>query len=139
MKGMEMSKIMSFIDVTALDNVQPGKTIHVESGGIEILLANVSGTIYAVSDRCGHQNAPLSKGILDGKIITCPLHYSQFDVTTGKLISGPVHPKMEGLDMLPQEFMKMMSHMGEITAPIKTHDLKTFPVKVEGKRIYVKV
>ena len=71
---------------------------HVEVKEIEIVLANVNGKIYAVSERCGHQNAPLSKGTLNGKIITCPLHHAQFDVTTGKMISGMVELSLPGMD-----------------------------------------
>jgi 3-phenylpropionate/trans-cinnamate dioxygenase ferredoxin subunit len=33
--------------------------------------------------------ADLSRGTLEGKIITCPRHGSKFDITTGESISGP--------------------------------------------------
>jgi len=33
---------------------------------------------------CGHRQAPLSKGKLDGYVIECPLHFATFDVGTGK-------------------------------------------------------
>lgn len=35
------------------------------------------------------------------KIVTNPPHFSRFDVTTEKMISGPVEAMMEGLDKLP--------------------------------------
>jgi nitrite reductase/ring-hydroxylating ferredoxin subunit len=54
------------------------------------VLANVGGAFYAISDVCGHRNAPLSRGRLDGYLIECPLHFAQFDVRTGELVSGPV-------------------------------------------------
>jgi len=53
-------------------------------------LANVEGAYYAISDVCGHRNAPLSRGKLNGYLIECPLHFAQFDVRTGELVSGPV-------------------------------------------------
>ena len=56
----------------------------------ELVLANVGGNVYALADRCAHMNAPLSMGTLDGTTIICPLHFSRFDVRTGKKISGPV-------------------------------------------------
>jgi 3-phenylpropionate/trans-cinnamate dioxygenase ferredoxin subunit len=41
----------------------------------------------------------LSKGMLEGNTVTCPRHKSKFDVTTGKVVSGPkiplVHPKIK--------------------------------------------
>jgi nitrite reductase/ring-hydroxylating ferredoxin subunit len=55
-----------------------------------VLLAHVDGSFYAISDVCGHRNAPLSRGKLDGHIVECPLHFAQFDVRTGKLVDGPV-------------------------------------------------
>jgi len=58
----------------------------VELKGIYILIANVDGQFYALDDRCGHMNALLSMGTLNGKIVTCPFHYAQFDVTTGQKV-----------------------------------------------------
>jgi len=130
---------MNFVEVASTDDVPVGTTRHVESKGTEIVLANVGGKIYAVSERCGHQNAPLSKGTLNGNIITCPLHHAQFDVTTGKMISGMVELSLPGMDKLPKEFQDAMKAIGELTSHIKTHDLQSFPVKITGKRIFVLV
>src|SRR5947208_10390834 len=55
-----------------------------------VLLANVEGRFYAISDICGHRNAPLSRGRLTAHIVECPLHFAQFDVRTGKLVDGPI-------------------------------------------------
>jgi nitrite reductase/ring-hydroxylating ferredoxin subunit len=62
--------------------------IHVEVDGKEIMIANVEGRFYAMDDRCPHMNALLSKGTLNGSIVTCSRHFSSFDVITGKAISG---------------------------------------------------
>jgi nitrite reductase/ring-hydroxylating ferredoxin subunit len=35
---------------------------HVEIKGKEIAIINLDGKYYAINDRCGHMNAPLSKG-----------------------------------------------------------------------------
>ena len=55
-----------------------------------VLLANVEGTFYALSDVCGHLRAPLSRGRLEGYSVECPLHFARFDVRTGAPIDGPV-------------------------------------------------
>jgi len=55
-----------------------------------VVLANVDGAFYALRDACGHRNAPLSRGRLEGHLIECPLHFAQFDVRTGELVDGPV-------------------------------------------------
>jgi len=54
-----------------------------------ILLVNVAGVFHALSDACGHQRAPLSRGRLEGHVIECPVHFARFDVRTGRLLSGP--------------------------------------------------
>ena len=74
---------------------------HIEAKGKECI-ANVSGKFFMIEDQCGHQNASLAIGTLQGKIVTCPLHFSRFDVTTGKKISGSVEAKMGWLDKPPR-------------------------------------
>lgn len=51
-----------------------------------ILLANVGGNFYAVTAVCPHMGGYMPIGVLDGNIIKCPVHGSQYDVTTGKLV-----------------------------------------------------
>ena len=65
----------------------------------EVLIANVNGVYYAIGNICTHMGGNLSKGMLEGNTVTCPRHKSKFDVTTGKVVSGPkiplVHPKIK--------------------------------------------
>jgi hypothetical protein len=42
-----------------------------------------------------------------------------------------------GMETFPQEMQKMFARMGEIMAPVRTHDQPVFPVKVEGGNILV--
>ena len=79
-----------FVPVAKASELSPGQMKWVAVNGERRVLANVEGTFYAISDVCGHRNAPLSRGKLDGYLIECPLHYAQFDVRTGKLVNGPV-------------------------------------------------
>lgn len=130
---------MAFVEVAKASEIPPGTMKHVETGETEILLVNVDRKLYALSDRCAHMNAPLSKGILDGYVVICPLHFSRFDVRTGKKISGPVEAKLPGAEKLPPEFLQMVQRMGEIMAPVKTHDQMIFRVKIEGERVLVDV
>jgi len=48
-----------------------------------------SGKVYAAEDVCPHAGARLSDGALEGTVVTCPLHGSQFDVCTGERLRGP--------------------------------------------------
>jgi len=79
-----------FVPVASTADIQPGgmKCVVVERA--RVLLAHVEGRFYAISEICGHRNAPLSRGRLAGHIVECPLHFAQFDVRTGKLVDGPI-------------------------------------------------
>ena len=79
-----------FVPVAQASDLAPGQMKFVAVERERIVLANVDGAFYALRDVCGHRNAPLSRGRLDGCVIECPLHFAQFDVRTGKLIDGPV-------------------------------------------------
>jgi len=57
--------------------------------GSEILTVNLSGKVYCLDGRCTHAGAPLAEGTLDDEILTCPWHYSQFNVTNGSVLRGP--------------------------------------------------
>ena len=80
---------MSFIDVAKTNEIGTGQMKGVKSAGKDILITNIGGKYYAIGGKCSHFCVDLSKGKLVGKIVTCPLHGSQFDATTGKLVRGP--------------------------------------------------
>ena len=50
---------------------------------------HIGSRFVACADRCPHAGGTLSEGELDGPIVTCPRHGSQFDVTTGQRVRGP--------------------------------------------------
>lgn len=106
-----------FIHVANTSEVATGKMKAVKAGYLQILLVNFDGALYAVDALCTHYAGDLSQGKLEGKIVTCPVHGSKFDVTTGKVVSGPVEP---------------------LGRP-NIEDLGSYPVKVEKQEIYVKV
>lgn len=54
-----------------------------------VLLVRADGAITALSDGCPHAGVALSDGDLDGTVLTCPGHGSQFDVRTGERLRGP--------------------------------------------------
>nr|MDO8113657.1 non-heme iron oxygenase ferredoxin subunit [Candidatus Sigynarchaeota archaeon] len=119
---------MEFIQVAKKADLSEGQMIHVEANGQEILLANVGGKIYAVGDRCGHMNASLAGGELEGNIVRCALHKAEFDLATGKNTKPPAVPKLIAA-----------SKMGKLMVNTKTHDLPVFEVKAEGDNILVKI
>ena len=65
---------------------------EMQSFGVEdrqVAVANVDGDLHAFDDVCTHQQCSLAEGDLDGTIVECPCHGSQFDVTTGENVQGP--------------------------------------------------
>ena len=69
-----------------VSQIPPESMKEVKSGGEGILVANVGGKIYAIANRCPHMGGNLSKGELEGPIVTCPLHGAQIDVTNGRVV-----------------------------------------------------
>jgi nitrite reductase/ring-hydroxylating ferredoxin subunit len=137
---------MTFISIAKVSEIPPGTMKHVEAGETELCIANVGGTFYAIGDRCGHENARLSRGSLMDTIVTCPMHSSQFDVTTGKLMSGPVL-ELGGLKEMftgcPEKVKKAVAQMFEGIAEeqrlIKTYDQPVYEVKTDGADILVQL
>jgi nitrite reductase/ring-hydroxylating ferredoxin subunit len=78
-----------FIEVAALDQVEPGASLVVKVSGESVALFNVDRQIYAIADSCAHAGASLAAGKLDGKIVTCRAHGLKYDVTTGYVGGDP--------------------------------------------------
>lgn len=57
--------------------------------GKEVGLFNVEGKIFAIDNLCPHRGGPLSDGRLEGRVVACPWHGWEFDVTTGALVMNP--------------------------------------------------
>ena len=128
-----------FVKVASVGEVAPGKLKGVEANGQEIVLANFGGKIYALQSRCGHMNAPLHEGTLGGNVLICPLHFAKFDVTTGKCVGAPVMRRPDAAKDLPipDEMKQSLQRTATIMSKVRTHDLKTFEVKIEGNDVLV--
>ena len=80
---------MSSLEVASVNEIPAGTMKSFNAGGKQILITNIGGKFYGIGNICTHAGGDLSKGRLEGNIVTCPRHGSQFDVTTGKSIRGP--------------------------------------------------
>jgi len=78
-----------FEKIAEVSEVPQGTTKIVKVGGVELFIANVEGSFYALANKCTHVGGPLGKGKLTGSIIQCPWHGSKFDVKTGAVVGGP--------------------------------------------------
>ena len=99
-----------YVNVARVSEIPENRMRAFEVQGQKILIANVEGRLYAVSDNCPHMSYPLYMGSLNGRILTCGFHYAKFDVTTGEVLSPPAQ-----------------------------EPLKTFKIKVQNDTIVVKL
>jgi 3-phenylpropionate/trans-cinnamate dioxygenase ferredoxin component len=89
-----------FIEVASADAIGDGEMLQVAVDGHELLVARVGEAFYVTDARCPHLHGHLAKGSLEGTVVTCPLHHSQFDLTDGHCVrwtdwSGPVKTMAE--------------------------------------------
>lgn len=96
-----------YVKVASVTDLAPGEMTLVEVAGELICLVNADGTFYAIADECTHGGGALSEGEVEGYAITCPVHFGQFDLRTGKVLQRPPREdattygvKVEGQDIL---------------------------------------
>jgi 3-phenylpropionate/trans-cinnamate dioxygenase ferredoxin component len=100
------------IEVCPISELAPGQMRLVEWEDLEIGVFNCAGTVYAIEDRCSHDDGPLVEGELNQEqcTIECPRHGSLFDLKTGKPLTLPAYVPVD-----------------------------TFPVRIEDDKIKVEV
>lgn len=74
------------VSVCPTAELQPGQMRLVEHEGMKIGVFNCDGSLYAIEDRCSHDDGPLAEGEFDSAACTveCPRHGSLFDLSTGR-------------------------------------------------------
>lgn len=97
-------------DVVGIDGVDEDDVIQVTAGGAVLALYLIGNTFYATDDCCTHEQASLANGYVQDDTIECPRHQGVFHIPTGRAIAPPV-----------------------------TVDLRVYPVRVEGDRVWVRV
>jgi 3-phenylpropionate/trans-cinnamate dioxygenase ferredoxin subunit len=88
------------IDVAPLDEFPPGTEKIVTVGWTSVGVYNCGGNLYAIEDRCSHDDGPLCEGDWDEDEcrVVCPRHGSQFDLATGRPLTLPA---IEPVDTFP--------------------------------------
>ena len=82
---------MPEVTVAAADEFPPGSSKIVREGSLFVGVYNCGGELYAIEDRCSHDDGPLCEGDWDEDrcCVVCPRHGSQFELATGRPISLP--------------------------------------------------
>ncbi len=78
-----------FIKLCATIEVSLGEMRQFDLKEEEVLVVNLNGELYCLDGRCSHAGAPLYEGSLEGDVLTCPWHYSQFNIRDGSVLRGP--------------------------------------------------
>ncbi len=84
-----MAPELSWMRAARKDDIPPGTIREFQVDGQTMAIANVDGKFYAISNTCLHRGGPLGEGTLSGKVVTCPWHGWQYDVTSGKVAANP--------------------------------------------------
>ncbi len=100
----------AWIYIASKVDVPEDDVMGIDINAKSIALYQVDGEIFATDNICTHGNARLCDGFLEGHEIECPLHQGKFDIRNGKAMCAPL-----------------------------TEDIRTYPVKIEGGRVFVEI
>jgi nitrite reductase/ring-hydroxylating ferredoxin subunit len=76
-------------EVGAVGYAPAGALRQVELEGRLVCVGRVADGWVAFQDTCTHEECSLSDGELDGDVVVCPCHGSEFDIRTGDVLSPP--------------------------------------------------
>ncbi len=85
------------LDVGPLDELPPGEVKIVHAGELSIGVYNLEGELYAIEDRCSHDDGPLCEGDFDLEegYAVCPRHGAHIDIRTGRPLTLPAVEPVE--------------------------------------------
>ena len=115
---------MNFVEIGTIHDLKSGEMKMVKLEGKEILLARAGDEYYAADNRCPHMGGNLSLGQLDGTVITCPVHHSQFDLSNGQVVRWT---DWSGIKLSLSKIFR------------SPRPLETYPVEVEGEKLIVNI
>jgi nitrite reductase/ring-hydroxylating ferredoxin subunit len=82
-----------WIEVAVEADLPEGRAIRAQVEGMDVFLFRTADRIFAMDNRCTHQQGPLHRGVVKADIpqptVTCPVHGSMFWMTDGRVVRGP--------------------------------------------------
>ena len=88
-----------WVEVASANDVPVDHLKAVQTVRGPVVLANHEGTIYALEDRCSHQDYPLSAGELEDGQLECSFHGARFDVCSGRATQLPAIAPVRTFDV----------------------------------------
>jgi 3-phenylpropionate/trans-cinnamate dioxygenase ferredoxin subunit len=132
--------------VAKVEEIPPGSRRVVPVRGRDVVVFNVKGEYFALTDRCPHQGGSLCRGKLTGlatasepgrirytrrgEVIRCPWHGWEFDLRTGKSWCDPVRMRVKNYVAAAMPGTELVE--GPYTA-------ETFEVTVEDDYVVIEV
>ena len=98
---------MALVNVAPLDEFPHGSVKIVRSGEIAVGVYNLSGELYAIEDRCSHDDGPLAEGDFDQDegVAICPRHGANIDIRTGRPLTLPAVLPVETFPVVVEDGM----------------------------------
>jgi len=96
---------VALVNVAPLDEFPPGSVKIVYAGEIAVGVYNLGGELYAIEDRCSHDNGPLAEGDFDPDegVAICPRHGARIDIRSGRPLSLPAVLPVETFPVIVED------------------------------------
>jgi 3-phenylpropionate/trans-cinnamate dioxygenase ferredoxin component len=99
---------MKWIPVLPLEFLVENRIIRFEAVGQPLVLVRQGDRVFALVDRCSHENFALSNGFVDERRIHCPLHGAAFDLETGMALTPPAYEDIQAFSVQIENGMVMV-------------------------------
>ncbi len=86
--NLEDEKNLEFYNI-GKDELLNGERVFIDVNEKSVVVFNIAGKYFAISDVCSHDEGPVGDGLIDGYHIVCPRHGAEFDVRSGKAMTMP--------------------------------------------------
>ncbi|WP_420451483.1 Rieske (2Fe-2S) protein [Ilumatobacter sp.] len=96
--------------ITHLDDLAVGSTRMATVEGRRVCLARTPDGVHAVDDACPHMGYGLTRGSLDGDLLTCRWHNWKFRVTDGTCVQGEEDVAVHHVDVDDEGAVRVRLH-----------------------------
>lgn len=112
------------MEIGTVNDLENGEMKKVQVDGKDLLVVRVDDTYYCADNRCPHMGGDLSQGSLQGTVVSCPKHHSQFDVADGHVVRWT---EFSGAKLRITKLLK------------SPRSLKTYEVTIDGDKLLARL
>jgi nitrite reductase/ring-hydroxylating ferredoxin subunit/uncharacterized membrane protein len=94
-----------FTNLAPVADVPEGKMKKFDLKGHPVVILKHEDGIHAFGGTCSHLGCDLWRGKLEGHVVTCPCHGSQFDIADGSNVHGPATAPIPSYEVQEKEGM----------------------------------